>query len=670
MLELGWSSHKATDKHSLRSYLIAFWAATYALLFMAAGVLSNNAISAASERGISPVLLRSKSCGTWNETYHDIMSATATVAHFDISVDHTSKTAQDAQLSMEYAQECYLSPSTITDTFSTCRTLKSRAIGWNTSTTNACPFDRDLCNVDAGVVRLDTGKIDSHTHLGINAKQGDRLSYQRVTTCAILNDTAHVTGWNGTMRTSANAEPSPSVAYAFYGPNNKRGTVHTYSYSNFADFYTNYTAAVTQPYQLHIDKAFAKSDPVYSTSEFDPDTRLVQVDADQYVIFLSYTGYYLEPVDDPWFSAHQAHENAITHRDFFGRDRAISTMGCTDQHEFCTPDNICTGLLGFDQIQNVASFTNILTAHQNVTFDRLLRAVSTSTLSVISWLSQTTAPLKAGIGIGSGKSGTSLSPGLPNDQWKKEIDFWQSIAMAHLQREVVQWASGQIAPTTPPQLSIIPAVEPQDVWFCDNFMIMSGFYQSFNVLAIILITVFGLLVILGSLFIEELASLFRRCLKRTDKRKHWELDDMLKLRGSTIRARSMRISAANKLESSNFWQGDVSTYRPKDLSHPLPSHNVSITDKVTYPWAHQHPHVMLTTSSHQTRLEPQKGLAKDSWTIVSLDSLDSGSSKTPVHTIVQNRPNLVCGPCSNVSTPKLNKRAECSPATAQAMRWI
>ena len=390
MLEVGWSSRKATGKHSLRAYVIAIWAASYALLFMIAGVLSNNAISAASQRGISPVLLRSESCGTWNETYYDIMNARPTVANFDISVEYSSKIAQDAQLSMEYAQQCYLSPSTMTNTSSTCRTLKSPAISWNTSTTKACPFDHDLCHNNAGIVRLDTGRIDSHTHLGINAKHEDRLTYQRVTTCTVLNDTSHITGWNGTMRTSSNAKPSPSVAYAFYGPNSIYSTEHTYSYSNFADFYTNYTGVVTNPYQLNIDTAFAKSGLGYnSSSDFVPDRGLAQLDADLYLIFLSYTGVYLEPVDDPWFSAHQAHENPVAHRDFFGRDQAISTMGCTDQHEFCTSDNICTGLLGMDQILNVASFNNILTAHQNATFDRLTRAATYSTFQVIPWLSQT-----------------------------------------------------------------------------------------------------------------------------------------------------------------------------------------------------------------------------------------------------------------------------------------
>ena len=242
--------------------------------------------------------------------------------------------------------------------------------------------------------------------------------------------------------------------------------------------------------------------------------------------------------------------------------------------------------------------------------------------------------------------------------------------MAQLQREVMQWATGQVAPTTLPQLSIFPAVEPQDVWFCHNFTIMSGFYQSFNVLAIMLITVFGLLVILGSFFIEELASLSRRCLNRTEKRKHWELDDMLELRGSTIRARPMRVSAANKSESSGFWQGDLRTHRAKDLSYPLPPDYVPFTDGMKHPWAHQHPYITLPADSHSTGLKPLMGLAGNPRKPISLNSPDSGHPNMPVRTVVQSRPKLVYGPYSNGNAPKYNTRAECSPTTAQAMRWI
>jgi hypothetical protein len=61
----------------------------------------------------------------------------------------------------------------------------------------SCPFASELCYsseiVDIAVVNMDTGKLDSNLHLGINARAKDRITYQRIATCAPLDTTGYTT---------------------------------------------------------------------------------------------------------------------------------------------------------------------------------------------------------------------------------------------------------------------------------------------------------------------------------------------------------------------------------------------------------------------------------------------------------------------------------------------
>ncbi len=65
---------------------------------------------------------------------------------------------------------------------------------------------------------MDTGLLDSHADLGINAPPQNRVSFRRVTTCAPL----HATPWGTTQNDSEvglviyiNAGPNPPSNYTF-----------------------------------------------------------------------------------------------------------------------------------------------------------------------------------------------------------------------------------------------------------------------------------------------------------------------------------------------------------------------------------------------------------------------------------------------------------------------
>jgi hypothetical protein len=284
----------------------------------------------------------------------------------------------------------------------------------------------------------------------------------------------------------------------------------------------------TTSYQVFPQLAYGESlNPSQST--FMPLAELKQRDADITLLFLSFTGRYIAPVDDPWFSAHQLHltnSPAALVRETYIRDKPVSTLGCTEQHQVCTSNRKCSPLLGFDQVQDFMSSSMSLTVRQNATADRIMRAVTASSMrEVVEGLAVSSTPMLAI--TETARESTTLSLGLPPYQWQVEANYWHSVAMAQLQRIFVEYGTGQIAAQTD---YILPPQTDGEKWICDNLMIRGTAYQSFSVLALALIVGVGTLVILLSLNIENLASWIQTRMKKgLAGRESWDDHDMLGL---------------------------------------------------------------------------------------------------------------------------------------------
>ncbi|OAP56635.1 hypothetical protein AYL99_08747 [Fonsecaea erecta] len=644
MLRLAWRHRRtSTGKPSLRSYSIGAFAMIYAISLWIGGVFSNLAISTGSSNGPWPVLVRSNHCGIWNLTYYDIVNSAdcSTEDNFKMALQYMAKRGQDVQISLEYAQECYLAASLTNDKPPTCEIFKTSALNWTVSNTQ-CPFQGQACLEGSNAIVLETDQIDSHEDLGINAEPADRLKYWRRTACAVLNDTGRVTGWNGTLASTSSLQPSIATAYAYYGPSLYKSTEWTYSYSNFASFFDNFTSQVILPYQLDVEMAYALANPQWSVSDFQPVKELVQKDADINLLFLSYRGMYIAQVDDPWFSAHNEVRFDSLYpylQTRFSRDQAISTLGCTEQHKFCTNDNICTDFLGFDQVQNVAPFNGLLTPHQNATFDRMLRAITLSSLrNLVIGLALTTNPLLASNGTYIGGSGAVLSTALPENQWVLELEYYHSIAMAHLQRTSFLWATGSIAPE--PQFVdveyILPPTDEQDAWFCKNMILRSTIYQSFSLVAIILFVTFGASIIIAAAIVNKL-------LVKPDPDEDL-LDD-----GASVRSSSLRGSHVSHSRRSEL-------LKAFELTNVVES--VQNSDRVFAPSLPSNDRTVSTLSSQE---KPEDGQTQPiapprpprySWMAISLDNLVSLAMEGPrqIRNSIWGTPSIGRPPAAYLST--------------------
>ena len=441
-----------------------------------------------------------------------------------MSIQFVAKQNSDIQLSQQYARECYNGSQS--NTTSSCGTFQQPRLNWTTQTNGSCPFSPRSCHQDTSVLVLDTGFINSYTHLGINAKKEDQLWYRRVTNCTALNDTDYTSDW--TTSTIGTGPQTVDVASANYGASLLYDTTNaTYEYTNFASSYTEFQGATTVPYQVDVQTAVPEGLEGFSGS-FVPIPELSQKYADLNLVFLSYTGSYASPpVDDPWFSAHQPqYHNRSFANTTWGRDRPISTLGCTEQHQVCVGPGLCTRLLSSGQVVPHVSLAYNITRYQNVTLERLINAATASNINqVVQTLAVGSTPLLA-VDLTASET-TVLSLSLPSYQWELEVNYWHSVAMAHLQRIFVEYGTGQIAAET--QYLARPSTDSER-WLCNNMLVRGTNMQSFNVLALSLILAFGLIVVVLSLTIENLANYLQRWLQTGQSRMEmWNENDMLKL---------------------------------------------------------------------------------------------------------------------------------------------
>ena len=537
MIELAWKGRNAARPLSF-PLLIASIAISHYILFLLAGAFSSQLVSAGTT-----VLARSHHCGVWNETYYDTVGGInfgeSSLDTLELKLRYSNKVDNDILLSQDYARECYQTLSR-QNTSSTCTVLIKSHLNFTQNDDEACPFKPQVCHTNSKSVVFDTGFIDSHHDLGINAPPSDRLSYRRLTTCAVLNHTGYVfdvpDGGNGTDSTSA-----LTTTYAYYGPRVATDENYTYSYANPALFNTNYTAETTIPYLINTQMTYAASPSPYDYDTFDPIPEIRQASADLVLFFLSYIGRYFGPVDDPWFSAHQFHLEKTRlpfARRQYTSDSVVSGLGCAEQHQICSiKDGSCTPLLGWVQTQNVSSFTETLTPHQKITFDHIIDALWISTIGqVTSSLASNRSPVKASE-LTMAKDYFMSIP-LPDNQWQIELANWHAISLAMFQRLIMQWATGDMVPEPESRSQLIPPQTDADTWFCQNMKIRSSQHQSFKVVPLFLILITGAVVIALSWNIEDVTAWIQyrlRYYKGLAMRELWDEDDMLRLKGGTIR---------------------------------------------------------------------------------------------------------------------------------------
>jgi hypothetical protein len=154
-------------------------------------------------------------------------------------------------------------------------------------------------------------------------------------------------------------------------------------------------------------------------------------------------------------------------------------------------------MLGWLQLARNGVEALNLTSRQSSTYDRVFQAAVEAIFSnILQQLAQRDPPLLARRQVNG-----IVGLGLPDNQWRNEIEYFHSIAMAHLQRAVVAYGTGEFAANT---AYINISNDASDRWLCQNLVIRGTSYKSFSLFALILTLIVGLLIVTTGTTIEDL----------------------------------------------------------------------------------------------------------------------------------------------------------------------
>ena len=493
------------------------------IVFWVAGILSSQVIKSVGDE----VLVEASNCGY-------------------VLIDPGSPTYQtgllnDTLTASTYARACYSTQSSVLE----CSRYATPQIKWTTNSNASCPFVDELCIYGAtAAYELDTGMIDSHSDLGMNAPKKDRVQIRKVTTCSPI----YTAGYSQEVNLTSPNEPNGGVTLLnlYYG--------EIPGVANYTLQYNEYTIYVDVVYVLNSFIAFAGA----AGNGWIPVPALNRSDADVSLFILAGNSVsYVAPVTDPFFNATAEFPpipTASGNLTLYVSSQYLNALACADQIQYCNPvTNRCTLL---------TSTFHATDAIKDLNFND--RQIKTAALSNINQQKSNTYSVVQGRGAIALQAYNTLSDrqqiALPNNQWMIEVHGWMAVSMAKLQQLVVQYATG------PPYLAgnanetFVKANNTIDRSICGNQKIrnISGGTQSFSVLGIAIVLIVGMILLLVGFTIDTVVGFFQRRFRiGAYKRLQWTLDQQLQLH-----------RLAYEAAGQGTWTGGTSSVpitKPEDL---------------------------------------------------------------------------------------------------------
>lgn len=217
-----------------KSIALMLFAVMHSLTFLIAGGFSSEIIAARDPS----VLSVSRHCGWIQEptfenpevpTFDNIYSLPRDqLVEWINAVSVVSRTFY--RRSASYSRTCY---GRLGDNSTVCGNLVQPTLPYTVRHNVPCPFNDKACNGTA--VSLDTGRLRSDTHLGVNTRPEDAMSFRKVLTCVPLAGESYTDGWQAAPPDTAADRNVPAgtrlKSYSFgplqsyFGPKNPNTTV-------------------------------------------------------------------------------------------------------------------------------------------------------------------------------------------------------------------------------------------------------------------------------------------------------------------------------------------------------------------------------------------------------------------------------------------------------------
>ncbi|KAI0390878.1 hypothetical protein F5Y17DRAFT_37952 [Xylariaceae sp. FL0594] len=383
-----------------------------------------------------------------------------------------------------------------------------------------CPFSAEICRTANTNLRLDTGYIDSHRHLGLNAPPNERFFWRYVLHCAPLhteNYTSHVRqGDSGLVR----------YHYGTLNPERHLNTSTTSFILELPDLDSQYgSRKVSQGLNFQLSVFHSRTvngDAAYLGSNFRPIQELKRDDADVTVVFLSGGGVlFKDPMDDGWYQTAENSRSAEMSQGFLGYRpaNAASPLGCVQQMQWCNGTDIehpqCGPLASpYDAFIGAAPLFN-LSSEELSGIDSSRPYSSSAAGSRLIWpaLNLINSPVSsldkvlASLGSSSLRSRYQLYNGIqwpiPAVQWKDDVKHWWQIILATVQASSILETTVGIGWVDDAFRQIPLTVE--ELKMCHRQKKKSNPHLSFSVVRLSAIFALGNLIIVLSYILEPLS---------------------------------------------------------------------------------------------------------------------------------------------------------------------
>ncbi|KAL5319167.1 hypothetical protein ACEPPN_012216 [Leptodophora sp. 'Broadleaf-Isolate-01'] len=457
-------------------------AATFSFIFFLVAVPFIIARPLLDSQG-DEVLIRSPNCGFWKAGF----------AFTDVDTTTSSILTNQSWEAVSYVDNCYENdaPSTLCDGFLPQRRLPT--FEWSVA---PCPFDVDIClhTNKFPAFKMQTEVLDSHKDFGINAPPHDRIKLQRTTVCSPLNVTRFTNITSGVVL-------GEEITGVYLGPTTA-GVEYTFGVSN-------YEKIATSGYHLSVVSSYPANGTAYS-STFTPIEGLSRNDADVSVVFLNNNNIPIKGIDgpcsDPFFSA--TNQSLSNHKDFYSPDSPITAIGCVDQYAFGNPVT--------------SQWTDPMAVLDgsdwgNYTKDWDLSSRQVAALATLTWaLSESGGIDRIILGLETEALLAKKYPGvfsgfqnpIPNDQWKKEVDYWFKSGLAKLQLHLINIATGPPDTTLPGLQNFLPimSADRDDLVeiICTSQKIHNAEFKNYHRSGFIALTVIGGFLILFPILVRSI----------------------------------------------------------------------------------------------------------------------------------------------------------------------
>lgn len=254
-----------------------------------------------------------------------------------------------ANLADSFFKQCWYS---LTDTLTPCdrmEEISSFRLPLHISRESECPFPGNVCQNETQSLHLEHQYISPRL-VGINSKSYVRVGHQL--TCAPLkiehflskttsSDIRSILNFGNLTGLQGNPEKMGSYGTIL-------GTLNGPNYLS-TEKSGRQAALDNRPYDLRIFPSEEERNATERIYSIHADLR--REDATVFVIVLQLgRSYYTEPIDDPFFAAHDFNKVELVNGTYYYPDHEATAMGCAEQYQICFGDHpdLCTAWQAID----------------------------------------------------------------------------------------------------------------------------------------------------------------------------------------------------------------------------------------------------------------------------------------------------------------------------------